>query len=106
MDCHQARSNLAQTEAQIPQLKLAMRQACDRLCVLLGRSPADLEKELGVGPIPSAPEVIAVGIPGRPVASPPRRSAGRASGVCAGGADWHRRGGVVPDVLHQRQHRL
>ncbi len=63
VDTHQARSNLAQTEAQIPQLKLALRQACDRLCVLLGRSPADLEKELGVGPIPSAPEVIAVGIP-------------------------------------------
>ena len=36
LDCHQARSNLAQTEAQIPQLRLAMRQACDRLCVLLG----------------------------------------------------------------------
>ncbi len=63
VDCHQARSNLAQTEAQIPQLKLAMRQACDRLCVLLGQSPTALEKELGVGPIPSASAVIAIGIP-------------------------------------------
>ena len=63
VDCHQARSNLAQTEAQIPQLKLAMRQACDRLCVLLGQSPTALEKELGVGPIPSVSAVIAIGIP-------------------------------------------
>jgi outer membrane protein TolC len=63
VDCHQARSNLAQTEAQIPQLRLAMREACDRLCVLLGESPTALEKELGAGPIPSAPPVIAVGIP-------------------------------------------
>ncbi len=63
VDCHQARSTLAQTEAQIPQLKLAMRQACDRLCVLLGRPAYDLERELGFCPIPTAPAVIAIGLP-------------------------------------------
>jgi NodT family efflux transporter outer membrane factor (OMF) lipoprotein len=63
LDSHQARSNLAQTEAQIPQLKIEMRQACNRLCVLLGMPPMDLERELGPGPIPTAPSVVALGIP-------------------------------------------
>jgi NodT family efflux transporter outer membrane factor (OMF) lipoprotein len=63
LDAHQARSNSAQTEAQIPQLRIAMRQACNRLCVLLGMPPSDLERELGPGPIPTAPAVVAVGIP-------------------------------------------
>jgi NodT family efflux transporter outer membrane factor (OMF) lipoprotein len=63
LDLHQAQSNLAQTEAQIPQLRLAMRHASDRLCVLLGMPPTDLESELGSGAIPTAPPTVAVGIP-------------------------------------------
>ena len=63
LDSHQARSNLAQIQAEIPQLRLAMRQASNRLCVLLGRPPADLEAYLGTNPIPSAPETVAIGIP-------------------------------------------
>ncbi|MEN6405454.1 MAG: efflux transporter outer membrane subunit [Thermoguttaceae bacterium] len=63
LDSHQARSNLAQTEAQIPQLRIELRQACNRLCVLLGIPPADLERQLGPGPIPNAPTSVAIGIP-------------------------------------------
>jgi NodT family efflux transporter outer membrane factor (OMF) lipoprotein len=63
LECHQARSTLAQTESQIPQLKVAMRQACDRLCILLGRPPIALERELGVSPIPAVPATVAIGIP-------------------------------------------
>jgi NodT family efflux transporter outer membrane factor (OMF) lipoprotein len=63
VDVPQAHSNLAQAEAQIPQLRMAVRQACNRLCVLLGIPTCDLERELGVGPIPTAPSVIAIGIP-------------------------------------------
>ena len=63
LDAHQARSTLAQTQAQIPQLRIALRQACNRLCVLLGMPTCDLEQQLGPGPIPTAPPVVAVGIP-------------------------------------------
>jgi NodT family efflux transporter outer membrane factor (OMF) lipoprotein len=63
LDTHQARSNLAQTEAQVPQLRLNLRHACDRLCILLGTPPRDLELELGHAPIPSAPGVVVIGIP-------------------------------------------
>ena len=63
VDVPQARSNLAQTEAHIPQLNLELRQACDRLCVLMGVPPADLDRQLGVAPIPTAPAAVAVGIP-------------------------------------------
>ena len=63
LDLHQASSNLAQTQAQIPQLKMSLRQAGNRLCVLLGMPPADLEQVLGIGLIPTAPETVAMGIP-------------------------------------------
>jgi NodT family efflux transporter outer membrane factor (OMF) lipoprotein len=63
LDLHQARSNLAQTEAQVPQLRMALRQAGNRLCVLMGVPPADLEQQLGPGPIPAAPGSVATGIP-------------------------------------------
>jgi len=60
---HQARSTVEQTEAQTPQLRVAVRQACNRICVLLGMPPSDLEKELGPGVIPTVPAVVVVGIP-------------------------------------------
>jgi len=62
-DAFQARSNLAQTQAQLPVLQFTMRQASNRLCVLLGMPPTDLEQRLGIGPIPSAPSQVAIGIP-------------------------------------------
>ena len=63
VDAPQARSVLAQTEAQIPQLQMELRQACDRLCVLMGVPPTDLDRQLGFAPIPRAPIAVAVGIP-------------------------------------------
>ena len=62
-DTLQARSNLAQTEAQEPQLEILIRQASNRLCVLLGRPPSGLINELGPGLIPTAPTSVAIGIP-------------------------------------------
>ncbi|MGD0897340.1 MAG: efflux transporter outer membrane subunit [Thermoguttaceae bacterium] len=63
VDFNQALSTLKQTEARIPRLQWEMRQAADRLCVLLGMPPTDLERYLGVGPIPTAPPTVVVGIP-------------------------------------------
>jgi NodT family efflux transporter outer membrane factor (OMF) lipoprotein len=63
LDPDQAESALAQTEAQIPQLEIQIRQTCHRLCVLLGMPPEDLQTRLNGGTIPSAPSEVAVGIP-------------------------------------------
>ena len=63
LDLEQAKSNLAQTEAQILPLEIDLRQASNRLCTLLGIPATDLQYLLGTGPIPTAPPAVAVGIP-------------------------------------------
>jgi NodT family efflux transporter outer membrane factor (OMF) lipoprotein len=63
LDFNQARSTLAQTEAQIPLLLADLRAAENRLCVLMGMPPTLLEPQLGIAPIPVAPATVAVGIP-------------------------------------------
>jgi len=63
VDLGQARSNLAQTESQIPQLEIQLRQAANQLCTLLGIPPEDLMARLGTRAIPVAPLEVAVGIP-------------------------------------------
>ncbi|MGO8747425.1 MAG: efflux transporter outer membrane subunit [Thermoguttaceae bacterium] len=63
LDLAQTSSVLDQTESQIPQLRITLRQTCDRLCVLMGMPPFALDKQIGEGPIPTAPKEVAVGIP-------------------------------------------
>jgi NodT family efflux transporter outer membrane factor (OMF) lipoprotein len=63
LDVEQARANLAQTEATIPPLVVSLRQANNRLCVLLGQPPEDLLRSINEGAIPTAPPEVAVGIP-------------------------------------------
>jgi NodT family efflux transporter outer membrane factor (OMF) lipoprotein len=63
LDVTQARSSLAQTESSIPPLVINLRQANNRLCVLLGLPPHDLTAQLGEAPIPAAPPDVTVGIP-------------------------------------------
>jgi NodT family efflux transporter outer membrane factor (OMF) lipoprotein len=63
LDVFQAKTNLAQTESAIPALEIALRQASNRLCILCGIPPQDLQDELGTGPIPVPPVEVALGIP-------------------------------------------
>lgn len=64
LDVSTARATLSNTQALIPQLEDALRQAQLALCVLLGRTSSDLAGELGgAGTVPLAPAEIAVGIP-------------------------------------------
>jgi NodT family efflux transporter outer membrane factor (OMF) lipoprotein len=63
LDVMQARSSLAQTQALIPPLVIGLRQANDRLCLLLGLPPEDLTRKLAEAPIPVTPAEAAVGIP-------------------------------------------
>jgi NodT family efflux transporter outer membrane factor (OMF) lipoprotein len=63
LDVMQARSSLAQTESSIPPLVISLRQANNRLCVLLGQAALDLTPILGETGIPATPPEAAVGIP-------------------------------------------
>jgi len=63
LDLEQATSQLAQTEALIPQFEKRLRQANDRMCVLLGIPAEDLMKKLGGAAIPTTSPDIVVGIP-------------------------------------------
>jgi outer membrane protein TolC len=63
LDLNQAKATLNQTLSQIPQKEIQIRQTTNRLCILLGMPPEELEKRLGIMPIPEAPKEVAAGIP-------------------------------------------
>jgi NodT family efflux transporter outer membrane factor (OMF) lipoprotein len=58
-----AQANLYQAQALVATIEISKRQASNRLCILLGMTPRDLEKELGKASIPVAPPEVAIGIP-------------------------------------------
>jgi NodT family efflux transporter outer membrane factor (OMF) lipoprotein len=63
-DTQQAKQLLEQTEALIPALEIGKRQAANRLCVLLGMPPMNLDAMLGAGSgIPTTPPDVVVGVP-------------------------------------------
>lgn len=68
LDVATARGTLANTQALIPDLERGLRQAKLALCVLLGRTPSELEAELEPAPdrartVPDAPATLALGVP-------------------------------------------
>ncbi len=66
LDKAQAESNLKQSQAQIAQFKIDLRQSENRLCTLLGIPPVNLEPLLNTTPntqIPSVPDYLVVGMP-------------------------------------------
>lgn len=63
LDIAQAITNVAQTESAIPALETQLRQAKNRLCVLMGVPPQRLDELLGDGKIPKAPAQVAIGVP-------------------------------------------
>jgi NodT family efflux transporter outer membrane factor (OMF) lipoprotein len=64
IDVEQARAQLEQTRAQIPNLETSRAQAEHRLAVLLGRAPGTLRARLAAaGPVPVPPGRLAIGIP-------------------------------------------
>ena len=80
----QLRTLMEQTRSSIPALQIVRGQANDRLCILLGEPPRDLEADLGPGAGPGQPadahdpDLRGGGHPGRPAAPPPRRPRRRA----------------------------
>ena len=63
LDPTQAESNLANTEALLPTLRLALHSTLYRLAVLVGQQPGTLQELLEVKPIPVPPGSVAMGIP-------------------------------------------
>ena len=64
LDVQQATALLRDTQALVPRLESALRQAQNVLSVLLGMPPSDLRPTLGSYQfIPGAPRTVAVGIP-------------------------------------------
>lgn len=86
IDAPQAKSNLARTLAAIEALVISRRQMQNRLCVLLGMPPHDLEYLLdGTKPVPVAPQSVAVGVPAELLRRRPdvRRAERLAAAACA-----------------------
>jgi NodT family efflux transporter outer membrane factor (OMF) lipoprotein len=64
LDVQQAKTNLADTRAQVPILLRLLRQANNALSILMGMPPTELTGILGeAGTIPVAPAQVAAGIP-------------------------------------------
>jgi NodT family efflux transporter outer membrane factor (OMF) lipoprotein len=63
LDVDQATSNLRQSEAAMHQLKIDLRLAENRLCILLSIPPEDLRERLGEHRLPDTPTEVAAGIP-------------------------------------------
>ena len=100
LDVEQARSTVAQTEASIPPLVIGMRQATDRLCVLLGQPARDMAADLKEAPIPTAAPLVAVGIPAELLGRRPdvrralREAAAQSAQIGVAQADFYPRFGV------------
>ncbi|MGE0486931.1 MAG: efflux transporter outer membrane subunit [Gammaproteobacteria bacterium] len=64
LDVARARTQLLSSEATIPRLRAAARAAANRLTTLTAQPPGALDAELATpAPLPSLPEVVAVGAP-------------------------------------------
>ena len=68
LDVATAQATLANTRALIPDLENSLRQSRLALCILLGRTPSDLDTELAPAAgaerrVPEAPAQIAMGVP-------------------------------------------
>jgi NodT family efflux transporter outer membrane factor (OMF) lipoprotein len=63
VDVNQAQSDVSTTEALVEQLLIPLRQATNRLCVLLGQPPEEILNKIGEGPIPVTPPDVIVGVP-------------------------------------------
>jgi NodT family efflux transporter outer membrane factor (OMF) lipoprotein len=85
IDLPQAKSTFSQTIAQIPPTEIRLRARTNRLCVLLGIPPEELQARLAKATIPNAPKTAAAGIPADLLRRRPdiRRAERQAAAECA-----------------------
>lgn len=63
LDVQQAKTLLLATQASIPSLRAALKQAYNALSVLVGEPPGTIDAVIGAGPIPEIPEAMGIGFP-------------------------------------------
>ena len=63
LDVEQAKTELAQTQANVPSLKNTLRQTKNTLALQMGLPPDAVDRHLKPGRLPSPPQKIAAGIP-------------------------------------------
>lgn len=64
LDVENARAQVGNLEAQLPQYQAQERQAMNALAILLGKPPGALDSELrNAQPLPKLPEIVPTGIP-------------------------------------------
>ncbi|WP_039055103.1 efflux transporter outer membrane subunit [Enterobacter sp. Bisph1] len=64
LDVENARAQIGNLEAQLPQYEAQERQAMNALAVLLGKAPGALDSELqNTQPLPALPDIVPTGIP-------------------------------------------
>ncbi len=110
LDLAQSRSLLRDTQSLIPGIQASVRQAQDRLCVLLGIPPKDLDTLL-TGPkvIPPSPPDVVVGLPaellrGRPdVRRAERDVAAQSARIGIAASDFYPRFQLVGDLSLQAE---
>ncbi len=86
LDVQQARSNLANTQSLVPRLQSVRRLTVNRLCVLLGLTPRNLDELLGETiDVPRPPATVAIGVPAELLRRRPdiRRAEREAAAQCA-----------------------
>lgn len=110
LDPDQAQSTLSQTEAQVPQLEIQIRQTANRLCTLLGMPTEDLQKKIGLSAIPVAPPDVALGVPADLVRRRPdvrkneRNAAAQAAQIGVADADFYPAISVLGQVGYASQY--
>jgi NodT family efflux transporter outer membrane factor (OMF) lipoprotein len=72
LELERARTNAAQTRAQLPSLRTSLEQARNNLAVLVGEPPGALTALLATSvPLPATPRAVAVGVPAETLAQRP-----------------------------------
>ncbi len=111
LDVAQAKSNLASTRSAVPPLEAGARAARNRLAILLGLFPGELEQELLVqAPIPVPPAEIAVGIPANVVRQRPdvrrteRQLAAQTARIGVATADLYPRLTLAGSIGYEAEH--
>lgn len=110
LDLQQAKYNLANTEALLPNFETGRRLAQNRLCTLMGCPPRDLAAELGLGQaIPAAPQEVVVGIPAELLGRRPdvrraeRQAATQSARIGIAKADFYPQIAITGSISYQAE---
>jgi NodT family efflux transporter outer membrane factor (OMF) lipoprotein len=110
LDLQQAKYNLANTEALLPNFETGQRTAQNRLCTLMGYPPRDLTAELGpASTVPEAPQEVVIGIPAELLGRRPdvrraeRQAAAQSARIGIAEADFYPQIAITGSISYQAE---